>query len=104
DAGGATQTFTLNKKGKANNGGGNKFALNAQLKNGVTKQGTVNFQFNLKGSFQDSLANYGLTNVTQKNVPVTVPVTFTAGPNMFSTDQSFNYKATEGKTGTAKNS
>jgi hypothetical protein len=104
DAGGATQTFTLNKKGKANNGGGNKFALNASLKNGVTKQGTVNFSFNLKGAFQDLLEPYGLSNATQKNVPVTVPVTFTAGPNMYSTDQDFTYKATQGKTGTAKNS
>ena len=102
DVGGATQSFTLNKKGKANNGGGNKFALNAKIKNGVTKQGTVSFSFNLKGAFQDALANYGLTNATQKNVAVTVPVMFTAGPGEFATDQGFTYKATQGKTGTAK--
>jgi hypothetical protein len=77
DVGGATQTFTLNKSGKANDGGGNKFALNASLKNGVTKAGTVNFSFNLKGAFQDTLAPYGLTNATVKNVPVTVPLSFT---------------------------
>jgi hypothetical protein len=106
DVGGATQTFTLNKSGKANNGGGNKFALNASLKNGVTKAGTVSFSFNLKGAFQDTLAPYGLTNATVKNVPVTVPLSFTVGSaqHYFATDQAFSYKATENKTGTAKSS
>jgi hypothetical protein len=106
DVGGATQTFTLNKSGKANDGGGNKFALNASLKNGVTKAGTVNFSFNLKGAFQDTLAPYGLTNATVKNVPVTVPLSFTVGSaqHYFATDQAFSYKATENKTGTAKSS
>ena len=106
DVGGARQSFTLNKSGKANNGGGNKFALNAQLKKGVTKQGTINFSFNLKGDFQALFAPYGLTNVTQKNVPVTLPLSFTVGTaqHFYGTNQNFNYKATEGKTGTAKSS
>jgi len=104
DVGGATDNFLLNKSGKANDGGGNKFALNASLKNGVTKAGTVNFNFNLKGSFQTLLAPYGLTNASVKNVPVTVPVRFTAGPGTYATDQAFTYKATQGKTGTAKSS
>ncbi len=106
DVGGARQSFTLNKSGKANNGGGNKFALNANLKNGVTKAGTINFSFNLKGDFQSLFAPFGLTNVTQKNVPVTVPLSFTVGTaqHFYATDQPFNYKATEGKTGTAKSS
>jgi hypothetical protein len=106
DVGGATQNFTLNKSGKANNGGGNKFALNASLKNGVTKAGTINFSFNLKGDFQTVLAPYGLTNATVKNVPVTVPLSFVvgAGQHYYGTDQAFSYKATEGKTGTAKSS
>ena len=56
----------LAKNGKANNGDGNKFALNAKLKNGVTKQATVNFSFNLKGAFQAQLASYGLTNADAK--------------------------------------
>lgn len=34
----------------------------------------------------------------------TVPVTFTAGPGHYATDQGFSYKATQGKTGTAKSS
>jgi hypothetical protein len=104
DVGSVTQSFLLNKSGKANDGGGNKFALNAKLKNGVTKAGTVNFSFNLKGSFQTQLAAYGLTNAAAQNVPVTVPVTFTAGPGKYGTDQAFTYKATQGKTGTAKSS
>jgi hypothetical protein len=106
DVGGARQSFTLNKSGKANNGGGNKFALNAQLKKGVTKQGTINFSFNLKGDFQSLFAPFGLTNVTQKNVPVSLPLSFTVGTaqHFYGTNQNFNYKATEGKTGTAKSS
>jgi hypothetical protein len=106
DVGGVTQNFTLNKGGKANNGGGNKFALNASLKNGVTKAGTVNFSFNMKGDFQTVLAPYGLTNASVKNVPVTVPLSFVVGSaqHYYGTDQAFTYKATEGKTGTAKSS
>ncbi len=104
DVGGVTQDFVLNKQGKANDGGGNKFALNASLKNGVTKAGTVNFSFNLKGDFQTLLAPYGLTNASANNVPVTVPVRLTAGPGVYATDQAFTYKATQGKKGTAKSS
>jgi hypothetical protein len=79
DVGGVIQNFTLNKSGKANNGGRNKFALNASLKNGVTKQGTVNFSFNMKGDFQALLAPYGLTNASVSNVAVTVPRSFVVG-------------------------
>lgn len=102
DFGDVTETFVLNKSGQANNGGGNKFALNAKLKSGVTKGGSTNFSFNLKGSLQEALAAYGLTDVTQSNVTVTVPVKFTVGSaGTYSTDQAFTYKATEGKKGTA---
>jgi hypothetical protein len=102
DIAGVVTTFVLSKSGSANNGGGNKFSLGASLKNGVTKAGNVNFSFNLKGDYQTALAPYGLTNATQSNVAVTVPAVFTAGPGRFSTDQPFTYKATAGKTGTAK--
>jgi hypothetical protein len=104
DVGGAVQTFTLNKKGKANNGGGNKFSLQPKLKNGVTKAGNVKFSFQLKGDFSDDLADDGLTDTTVKNAPVTVPVSFIAGPQGYATEQAFTYTATEGKKGTAKNS
>jgi hypothetical protein len=104
DVGGATASFVLAKNGKANNGDGNKFALNAKLKNGVTKQATVNFSFNLKGAFQEQLASYGLTNADAKKVAVSVPVTLTAGPGEYATDQAFTYTATQGKKGTAKSS
>ena len=104
DVGGAVQTFTLNKQGKANNGGGNKFSLQPKLKNGVTKAATVKFSFQLKGDFTDDLADDGLTNTTVKNAPVTVPVRVIAGPQSYATEQNFTYTATEGKKGTAKNS
>ena len=104
DVGGAAQTFTLNKKGKANNGGGNKFSLQPKLKNGVTKAGNVKFSFQLKGDFTDDLADDGLIDASLKNVPVTVPASFMAGPQSYVTEQAFTYTATEGKKGTAKNS
>src|SRR5262249_58404332 len=50
--GGVTQSFVLNKGGVAKNGGGNKFNLNAELKKGVTKAGTYNFSFHMKGDLQ----------------------------------------------------
>jgi hypothetical protein len=103
DLGGVSQSFVLNKSGKGNAGGGNKCAINATLKNGVTKAATdVGFSFNLKGDFQAALAAYDLTNATVQNVPVTIPVNFTAGAGAFSANQAFTYKATQGKTGTAK--
>ncbi len=102
DVGGATASFLLNKSGSANDGGGNKFSLNADLKNGTTKEGTYKFTFNLKGDFQALLAPYGLTNETVKNVSVSVPLSYTVGnTNHFNTEQDFTYKATAGKSGTA---
>jgi len=55
--------------------------------------------------FQSLLAPYGLTDASVKNVPVTVPLSFTVGNanNYYGTEQSLTYKATAGKSGTAKN-
>ncbi len=104
DVGGATASFLLNKSGQANDGGGNKFNLKASLKNGVTKQGTYKVTLNLKGDFQALMAPYGLTNATVKKVPVTVPLTITAGPGTYSTGLGLSYTATQGKKGTAQTS
>jgi len=100
--GGVTQSFVLAKNGSANNGGGNKFNLNAELKNGVTKPGTYNFSFNLKGDLQTALAGFDLTNADASNVAVSIPLTLTAGPGAYAVDQPFTYNATQGKSGTAK--
>jgi hypothetical protein len=100
--GGVVQSFTLSKSGSANNGGGNKFNLAAKLQNGVTKAGTYNFSFNLKGDLQTALAQYGLTNTDASNVAVSIPLTMTAGPGAYAVDQPFTYNATAGKSGTAK--
>jgi hypothetical protein len=102
--GGVTQSFVLNKSGAGKNGKGNKFKLNADLKKGVTKAGTYKFSFNLKGDLQTPLAAFGLTNTDAKNVPVSIPLTMTAGPGVYATDQPYSYKATQGKSGTAKTS
>jgi hypothetical protein len=102
--GGVTQTFVLNKKGTGKNGDGNNFHLSAELKKGVTKAGTYNFNFHMKGDLQTPLAQFGLTNADANNVPVSIPLTMQAGPGQYATDQPFTYKATAGKTGTAKTS
>jgi len=104
DLGGVMQSFTLKKGGSANNGDGNKFNLAAELKNGVTKTGTYNFSFNLKGDLQTAFAQYGLTNANASNVAVSIPLTMTAGPGEYAVDQPFTYNATAGKSGTAKTS
>jgi len=104
DFGGVTQSFLLSKSGSANDGGGNKFDLQANLSNGVTKAGNVKFSFNLKGDLQSALAQYGLTNATVSNVPVSIPLTFAVGSAGagYGVDQAFTYNATQGKSGTAK--
>jgi hypothetical protein len=104
DVGGAAQTFVLNEKGRANNGRGNKFSLEPKLKHGVTKAGTAKFSFQLKGDFTATFADDGLVDGTVKNVPVTVPASFTAGAQSYATEQAFTYTATQGKKGTAKSS
>jgi len=101
DFGGITQTFLLGKGGSANNGNGNKFNLDVSLKNGLTKAGTYNVTFNLKGDLQTTLAQYGLTNADASNVPVTIPLTMTAGPGEYAADLPYTWKATAGKSGTA---
>ena len=99
-----TQSFLLNKSGSANDGGGNKFDLQANLSNGVTKAGNVKFSFNLKGDLQTALAAYGLTDATVSNVAVSIPLTFAVGSSGagYGVDQAFTYNATQGKSGTAK--
>ena len=104
DVGGATETFVLNEKGKANNGGGNKFSLEPKLKHGVTKAGNARFSFQLRGDFTATFADDGLVDTTIKNAPVTVPASFTAGAQSYATEQAFSYTATRGKKGTAKSS
>jgi len=104
DFGGVTQSFLLSKSGSANDGGGNKFDLQAQLSNGLTKAANVKFSFNLKGDLQSALAQYGLTNATVQNVAVSIPLTFAVGSAGagYGVDQAFTYNATQGKSGTAK--
>jgi hypothetical protein len=102
DVGGVSQSFLLNKQGHANDGGGNKFNLNANLQNGLTKAGTVNVKFNLKNDFQTALAPYGLVDETLDDVTVSVPISMTAGPGQYAVDQAYTYNAKAGKSGTAK--
>jgi hypothetical protein len=104
DVGGVRQTFVLNKKGVGKNGGGNKFKLDAKLKQGVTKNAqNAKFSFQFKGDFKAQLAGFGLTDAAAKNVPVTVPISFSVA-RTYAVDQPFSYDAKAGKSGTAKSS
>jgi hypothetical protein len=102
DVGGATRSFVLDEKGRGDDGAGSKFRIKAKLdKSGLTKADTVKFSFQLRGDFKTTLADYGLVDETVKDVPVTVPVSFTAGGKTYATDRDFTYTAKQGKTGTA---
>jgi len=102
DVGGATQTFTLDDKGKADNGDGNKFKIKAKLKNGVTKADNVKFNFHMKGDFKTLFEAYGLVDETVSDEAVTVPISMSAAGRTFAVEQPFTYNAKQGKTGTAK--
>jgi hypothetical protein len=104
DFGGIVESFFLNKSGSANDGGGNKFNLQAKLQNGLTKAANVKFSFNLKGDLQGTLAAYGLTNADADDVSVTIPLTISVGTSGagYAVDQAFTWNATAEKSGTAK--
>jgi hypothetical protein len=102
DLAGVTTSFLLNSKGKANNGDGNSFSIDAKLQDGVTKADNVKFHFKLKGDYQTALAAYGWTNADADDVAVTAPITITAGQGQFTTNQPFTYNAKAGKSGTGK--
>lgn len=104
DVGGVTQNFLLDKKGKASDGAGDTFSLAPKLKNGVTVAGTYKFSFQLKGDFKSTLEPYGLVDATVKDAPVSVPITFSTPDAEYGLDQPLTYKATQGKSGTAKSS
>ena len=102
--GGVPTTFFLSKSGSANNGGGNKFNLQAKLQNGLTKAKNVKVSFNLKGDYQTPLAAYGLTNADASNTTVTIPITVSIPPAGASIGGNlpYNWNATAGKSGKAK--
>jgi hypothetical protein len=100
--GGVPTTFVLSKSGSANNGGGNKFNLQAKLQNGVTKAKNVKVSFNLKGDYQTALAAYGLTNADASNATVTIPISFSVGSGGIAGNLPYTWNATAAKSGKAK--
>ena len=59
----------------------------------------MKFSFQLKGDFKAIFAEYGLSNATVKNVPVTVPVSFTAGPRPTPPSRASPTRRPQGKNG-----
>ena len=99
NVGGAQTSFTLDAKGRGVNGFGNcRLAYNKKL--GLwqltVKLGRV--------AWRETWANHGLTNETVQR-GVTLPVTIlldAAVPEAFTTDKALLYRATAGKSGTAR--
>jgi hypothetical protein len=98
---GASVPFTLNAKGQGVNG-------SSSIK--VTHKGSATSTVwqvtgKLKGDYDSGWQNYGLTNATVTATNITVPVLLlfdAASPESFLIDKPSLYKATAGKSGTAK--
>lgn len=97
DIGGATQTFTLDGKGR-NRVGADTFALIGRPHNGLVK-----FQVQLKkGDFSDEMADEGMDGTADaKKEPRTVLVRFQVGADTYETSIVVTYTAKAGKTGIA---
>lgn len=98
DIGGATQTFTLDRKGRSRVGG-DTFALIGKPKNGRVK-----FQVQLKkGDFSDEMADEGMDGTEDaKKEERTIDMSILVGEALYETTMTVNYTAKTGKTGIAK--
>ena len=98
DIGGATQTFTLDRKGRAREGG-DTFALIGKPKNGRVKF-TVQLK---KGDFSDELADEGMDGTEDaKKETRTVHMTVDVGGKLYEASVDLKYTAKAGKSGIAK--
>ena len=98
DIGGATQTFTLDKKGRAR-AGSDTFALVGKPKNGHVK-----FLCQLKkGAFSDEMADEGMDGTEDaKRETRTVVMSVDVGSLHYENSVEVNYTAKAGKSGIAK--
>ena len=98
DIGGATQTFTLDRKGRSRVGG-DTFALIGKPRNGRVK-----FQVQLKkGDFSDEMADEGMDGTEDaKKESRTIDVSFLVDDKLYETTLTVNYTAKAGKSGIAK--
>jgi hypothetical protein len=98
DIGGATQTFTLDRKGRAREGD-DTFALIGKPKNGRVK-----FQVQLKkGDFSDEMTDEGMDGTEDaKKETRTIVMRVEVGEIVYEDSIDVNYTAKTGKTGIAK--
>lgn len=92
DVGGVVRTFKLDKNGKSK--------LNADAFSLAIKSGKLTATFS-HGSFAGALLNYGLTNATVHNTPVTIPVFILIGNRLWSAAAVDAYTAKKNKSGNA---
>ena len=103
DIGGVVQTFNLNSKGTAVNGG-NSFKMRVKATKGVVAAQNAVFSIKLsKGAFAPALAVDGLTNTDVKNLQTNVPVLMLFNSKLYGANQAVFYSAKQGKTGVTRN-
>ncbi|HLX60562.1 MAG TPA: kelch repeat-containing protein [Planctomycetota bacterium] len=101
--GGVTTTFDLNRKGSAKTKN-TLLRMPLQEIKGVTVAQTAPFYIALThGHFASTLMTSGLTNATASDVPVSIPVGVTLIGQLYATQLSLTYNATQGINGVADN-
>ena len=99
DIGGASRSFTLDKKGKFQHGTGPGSCQLSRVKKTTSYKLSAALK---KGSWETEWANYGLTNNVTTPTSVTMPVTVDIGLTEFTKDRSnMTYRVVHSK-GTAK--
>ena len=102
DAGGAVQSFTLDKRGMGKTGK-DKFKLTRKLKKKQFLGGASKVQFQLKGNFITFLTDEGLTNINTSKVGdvKSIDVILTLNGQPYLAQVPLTYKAKQGKSGKA---
>ncbi len=102
DIGGVTHGFTLNEKGIGTDGK-NSFKIAIKASKGVVAAQTSKYSLKLaNGSFATPLAAAGLANKSDKGSSHTLRLSAVFAATIFQADKTVMYKATAGKTGSAK--
>lgn len=102
DVGGVVRVFILDAKGNARSeGAALKLAVKSKKGHVAAQDALVKFK-STKGTFADDLAAEGLANVTI-DTELAIHVAISVDAALYAKTQTVEYKATQGKTGKAKN-
>lgn len=102
NVGGVSKTFTLDEKGKAKTGY-DSFSIGVKAKNGIVLPQVSKYKASFKkGDFAGDLDDDGLINDTVSEQPVSMLISLNLGEHLYQRAQSMIYKASAGKSGSAK--